>query len=144
MSIEAAGLVGPDGTKLAKFEYPDAFAIPNIEIVGPRLLVLPAARVEYTTKGGIVVPEHAQERTRKGIVLLGGDGIMLENGKKLPPRVKPGWEVLFARYAGTELEIEGNEYLIIQESDVRAIFTFRGNLIERLKALNEKRANEAS
>lgn len=144
MSIEAPGLVGPDGTKLAKFEYPDSFAIPNIEIVGPRLLVLPAARVEYQTRGGVIVPEHAQERTRKGIVLVNGDGLMLESGKKIPPRVNVGMEILFARYAGTELEIEGNEYLIIQESDIRAVFTYRGNLIERLKALAEEQAAKPS
>lgn len=138
MTIEVpAPLVGPDGSTLAKSEYPTEFAIPNIEIVGPRLLVLPAMRVEYKTKGGIVVPEHAQERTSKGIVLLGGDGVVLENGKKLKPRVEPGWEILFARYAGTEIEIADAKYLIIQESDVRAIFTFRGNLIQRLKEMSQ-------
>ena len=137
MSIETLPLVGPEGSPLRKSEYPESFAIPNIEVVGPRLLVLPARRVEYQTAHGLIVPEHAQERTSKGIVLLNGDGLMLESGERVPPRVEVGYEILFARYAGTELELEDTQYLIIQESDIRAIFTYRGNILTRLREMRD-------
>lgn len=133
MNIAIPKLVGPDGLSLSKPEYPAEFAIPNIEVVGPRLLVLPARNVEYQTKGGIVVPEHAQERHSKGIVLLLGDGVMLEDGTKLKPRVEAGQEIIYARYAGVELTLQDTEYLIIQESDVRVILSYRGNILTQLR-----------
>lgn len=133
MNIQAPGLVNGVGEPVRKSEYPREFKLPNITIVGPRLLVLPAQRVEYQTAGGLIVPEAAQERTAKGIVLLNGDGLMLENGTRIEPRVPVGMEILFARYAGTELELDEVTYLIIQESDIRAIFDYRGNLLDRMQ-----------
>ena len=105
-------------------EYP--IIVPNIELVGPRVLVMPPVRRETQTDAGIVIPESAQEFTQKGLVLLVGDGTMLENGKRRKPRVEPGWEIIYARYAGVELELNGTKYLIINESDIRCILTYVG------------------
>lgn len=100
--------------------------IPNIEIVGPRVLILPHKPREYRTDGGIVVPEHAQGQAQKGLVILTGDGAMLADGTKLAPRVQPGWEVIYARYAGVELELDGDMYLIVQESEIRCVLRYSG------------------
>jgi chaperonin GroES len=106
--------------------------VPNIRIVGPRLLVLPAQAVEYQTGTGIVIPEKAQDHSAKGVVLLLGDGVMLENGTRLKSNVEVGDEIVYARYAGVELEMEGEKYLIIQESDVRCVLTYRGKAFKML------------
>lgn len=127
IAVEPA-LIAPDGRPVAAPEYPKIPGAPNIEVVGPRLLILPAERREFTTSTGLVIPPNAQEHTNKGIVLLLGDGIMLENGTIIPPRVKVGQEIIYARYAGVELEMDKTKYLIIQESDVRAILSYRGTL----------------
>lgn len=106
-------------------EYGDII-IPNIEIVGPRLLVYPKPRRERVTDVGIIIPEAAQEYSQEGVVVLTGDGIMLDNGERIPPRVQPGWAIIYARYAGVELEMEDYKFLIIQESEVRCILTYKG------------------
>lgn len=132
-TVTLPDLVDAVGRPIQKTEYPDAFALPNIEIVGPRLLVLPAKNVDYQTAHGLVVPAQAQEKHSKGIVLLNGDGIMLDNGSRIDPRVPVGMEIIYARYAGVELTLEEVDYLIIQESDVRCILSYRGNLLERMR-----------
>jgi len=126
MSID---IVGPDGKEIpveGQFrEYPE-FKVPYIDIVGPRLLILPKPRQTYKTNVGIIIPEAAQEHTQEGMVLLTGDGILLENGERIPSRVEIGDSIIYARYAGVELELDGVKYMIIQESDVRAILTYKG------------------
>ncbi len=119
-------LVTPDGKPIAKPEY--NIRIPNIRIVGPRLLVLPPTRRDRTTDAGVIIPAQAQEDVQKALVILTGDGVVLQNGERLKHCVEPGDEIIYARYAGVELELDGQQYLIIQESDVRAVLTYRGKL----------------
>lgn len=126
--ITAPTLVTPDGRPLElRDEY--EIRIPNVEIVGPRLLILPPVERERHTAGGLIIPEHAKDHTKKGVVLLTGDGVMLADGTKLPPRVEAGWEILYANYAGMEVLLDGFKFIIIQESDVRAILTYRGQVL---------------
>jgi chaperonin GroES len=76
---------------------------------------------EERTKSGIIIPDTAKEKPIMGKVIAVGDGRMLENGQKVPLSVKEGDRVLFGKYAGTEVKIEGEEYLIMREDDVLAI-----------------------
>ena len=76
---------------------------------------------EETTKGGIIIPDTAKEKPAEGKVTAVGNGKLLENGKRLPLQVKEGDRVLFGKYAGTEIKIEGEERLIMREDDVIAI-----------------------
>jgi chaperonin GroES len=72
-------------------------------------------------RGGIIIPDTAREKPMKGKVLAVGNGRVLENGKKLPLDVKVGDEILFGKYSGTEIEIDGEEVLIVREDEVLAI-----------------------
>lgn len=76
---------------------------------------------EEKTKGGIIIPDAAKEKPQEGRVIAVGDGKMLENGTKAPLTVKVGDKILFGKYAGTEIKIEGEEHLILREDDVLAI-----------------------
>jgi len=76
---------------------------------------------EQKTKGGIIIPDSAKEKPQEGKVLAVGNGKCLEDGKILPLDVKVGDKVLFSKYSGTEIKIDGNEYLIMKEDDVQAI-----------------------
>jgi len=76
---------------------------------------------EETTKGGIIIPDTAKEKPIEGEVVAVGNGKVLENGKKLPLEVKKGDRVLFGKYAGTDIQIEGEERLIMREDDIIAI-----------------------
>ena len=87
----------------------------NITPLGDRVLVQ-SASAETTTKGGIIIPDSAQEKPQRGIVVAVGSG-----KKEEPMTVKVGDEVLFGKYGGTELTLEGAEYLIMRESDIYAI-----------------------
>ncbi|MBW1680899.1 MAG: co-chaperone GroES [Deltaproteobacteria bacterium] len=76
---------------------------------------------EETTKGGIIIPDTAKEKPVEGEIIAVGKGKVLEDGKTLPLEVKEGDRILFGKYAGTEIKIEGEEYLIMREDDVIAI-----------------------
>ncbi|KGQ22164.1 co-chaperone GroES [Thermus filiformis] len=76
---------------------------------------------EPKTKGGIVLPDTAKEKPQKGKVIAVGSGRVLENGQKVPLEVKEGDIVVFAKYGGTEIEIDGEEYVILSERDLLAI-----------------------
>ncbi|HEN20837.1 MAG: co-chaperone GroES [Deltaproteobacteria bacterium] len=76
---------------------------------------------EEKTKGGIIIPDTAKEKPIEGVVVAVGDGKLLDNGKKMPLEVKKGDRILFGKYAGTELKIEGEELLIMKEDDIIAI-----------------------
>jgi chaperonin GroES len=84
-------------------------------------IVVKAVNQESRTKGGIVLPETAKEKPQEGEVAAVGTGKILENGQKLPLEVKVGDRVIYSKYAGTEVKIEGEEYLILSERDVLAI-----------------------
>jgi len=76
---------------------------------------------EETTKGGIIIPDTAKEKPIEGKIVAVGSGKILESGKKSPLEVKKGDRVLFGKYAGTEIKVEGEEYLIMREDDIVAI-----------------------
>jgi chaperonin GroES len=76
---------------------------------------------EEKTKGGIIIPDTAKEKPIEGKVIAVGDGKMTEDGKKIPMQVKKGDRVLFGKYAGTEIQLDGEEHLIMREDDIVAI-----------------------
>jgi len=76
---------------------------------------------EEKTKGGIVLPDTAKEKPQKGKVLAVGPGRVLENGQRVALEVKEGDKVLFAKYGGTEIELDGKDLMILQERDVLAV-----------------------
>ena len=76
---------------------------------------------EETTEGGIIIPDTAKEKPVEGKVTAVGDGKVADDGKKIPLEVKAGDKVLFGKYAGTEIQIEGEEHIIMREDDIIAI-----------------------
>ncbi|NPA16073.1 MAG: co-chaperone GroES [Deferribacteres bacterium] len=86
-----------------------------------RVLVKPYEEEERKTKGGIIIPDTAKEKPQKGEVVAVGEGRILENGQKLPLCVKVGDKVIFGKYAGTEVEIDDEKYLVMREEDIYAI-----------------------
>jgi chaperonin GroES len=76
---------------------------------------------EERTKGGIIIPDNAKEKPQQGEVIAVGSGKILEDGKKAPLEVKKGDRVLFGKYSGTEIKIDGNEYLMMREEDILGI-----------------------
>lgn len=76
---------------------------------------------EGKTKGGIIIPDAAKEKPQEGKVIAVGDGKLLENGTKAPMAVKPGDKILFGKYSGTEIKVDGEEHLILREDDIFAI-----------------------
>lgn len=76
---------------------------------------------ESRTAGGIVLPDTAKEKPKQGRVISVGPGRLTEEGKRVPPEVKAGEVILFGSYAGTEVKIEGKEYLILREEDVLGV-----------------------
>ena len=76
---------------------------------------------EEVKKGGIIIPDTAKEKPQKGEVIAIGPGRLDENGKRIPMEVKEGDKVLFSKYAGTEVKIGEEEYLIMREDDILAI-----------------------
>ena len=92
----------------------------KIRPMGDRLVVKASER-ETTTKSGIVLPDTAKEKPQEGEVLAVGPGKVLDNGKRSTLEVQTGQRVLFAKYAGTEVKIDGEDYLILRESDIMGI-----------------------
>ncbi len=92
----------------------------SLKPLGSRVVVEPI-EMEEMTAGGIVLPETAKEKPQKGKVLSIGPGDRNEEGKRVPMDVSVGDTVLFAKYAGTEIKVEGKKLLILKESDLLAI-----------------------
>jgi chaperonin GroES len=86
-----------------------------------RILVRRMAE-EDKTAGGLFIPDTAKEKPQKGEVVATGKGRVTEDGKVLPLEVKSGDKILFSKYAGTELKLEGQEYLMMREEDILGIF----------------------
>jgi chaperonin GroES len=84
-------------------------------------VIIKRLEAEEKTSGGIVLPDTAKEKPRRGTVLSVGSGRLLENGKRQPLAVKAGDKVLFSSYAGTEVKVDGEEMVIMEESDILAI-----------------------
>ena len=76
---------------------------------------------ETTTKGGIIIPDTAKEKPAEGKVAAVGNGKVGDDGKRVPLEVKKGDRVLFGKYAGTEVKVDGDEYLIMREDDVLGV-----------------------
>ncbi len=76
---------------------------------------------EETTKGGIIIPDSAKEKPQEGKVIAVGNGKVAEDGKVTPLDVKKGDKILFSKYAGTEVSIDGEEHLIVREDDVLGV-----------------------
>ena len=76
---------------------------------------------EEKTKGGIIIPDTAKEKPMEGEVIAVGSGKVLENGTKQAPEVKKGDRILFGKYSGTEVKIDGVEHLIMREDDILGI-----------------------
>jgi chaperonin GroES len=76
---------------------------------------------EERTKGGIIIPDTAKEKPIEGKVIAVGDGKIKEDGKKIPLEVKKGDRVLFTKYGGNEIKIDGEEHLMMREDDILAI-----------------------
>ena len=92
----------------------------SLKPLGSRVVIEPTEQEEVTA-GGIVLPETAKEKPQKGKILSVGPGDRDEAGKRIPLDVKVGDTVLYAKYAGTEIKVEGKKLLILKESDVLAI-----------------------
>lgn len=84
-------------------------------------VVLKPIQAEEKTKGGIVLPDTAKDKPQEGEVIAVGPGRVLDNGTKLAPEVKVGDRVIYSKYSGSEVKIEGEEYLIVRESDILAV-----------------------
>ncbi|MBK1734378.1 co-chaperone GroES [Halorhodospira abdelmalekii] len=85
-------------------------------------VVIQRLEEERTSPGGIVIPDTAAEKPIKGKVIAVGNGKMLDNGERRPVEVSPGDQVLFGKYSGTEVKIDGADYLVMREDDIMAVF----------------------
>jgi chaperonin GroES len=92
----------------------------KIRPLGDKVLV-ERVEAEAKTAGGIVLPDTAKEKPQRGKVVSVGEGKVLEDGTRREPQVKKGDLVLFTSYAGTDVKIDGKEYLIMDESDIMAV-----------------------
>jgi chaperonin GroES len=88
--------------------------------LGDRVVVKPTPREEMT-KSGIVLPDTAKEKPQEGTILAAGPGRILDDGKREAMDVKEGQKVLYAKYAGTEFKVEGDDLLIVSQKDILAI-----------------------
>jgi len=92
----------------------------NVKPLGDRVVVK-VIKTEEKTKSGIVLPDTAKEKPQEGEIIAVGTGRMLDNGQKVDLEVKVGDRIIFSKYAGTEIKIDGEEYLIFSERDILAI-----------------------
>lgn len=91
-----------------------------IRPLGEKVLVK-RMEAEDRTAGGIVLPDSAKEKPKRGTILSVGDGRLLDTGKRAPLQVRAGDKVLFTSYAGTEVKVSGEEMIIMDESDILAV-----------------------
>ncbi|MBI4322186.1 MAG: co-chaperone GroES [Chloroflexi bacterium] len=94
----------------------------TLKPLGDRVLVKPSPK-EEVTKSGIVLPDTAKEKPQEGTVIAAGPGRLGEDGKRVVMEVKEGDKILYAKYAGTEVKLDGDEYLILSERDILAVLT---------------------
>jgi chaperonin GroES len=92
----------------------------NVKPLADRILVKPL-EAEEKTKGGIIIPDNAKEKPQKGEVIAVGPGKIADNGTKIVMELKKGDKVLYGKYSGTEVTVDGQELLIVRESDVLAV-----------------------
>ncbi len=92
----------------------------NMKPLADRVIVKPTP-AEDKTKGGLIVPDTAKEKPVIGEVIAIGPGKITDDGKKIAPEIKVGDKILYGKYSGTEVTVEGEEYLIMREADIFAI-----------------------
>lgn len=92
----------------------------KVRPLGDKILIK-RLEAESRTAGGIVLPDSAKEKPKRGRIIAIGDGKLLDTGERAKPQVKKGEEVLFTSYAGTEIKIDGEELIIMDESDILAV-----------------------
>jgi chaperonin GroES len=92
----------------------------KVKPLADRVLVKPQEEAEVK-KGGIIIPDTAKEKPQQGEVIAIGPGKVTESGQKVPMEVKKGDTILYGKYSGTEVTIDGEDYLIMRESDILAI-----------------------
>ena len=92
----------------------------NIKPLGDRVVIRPAQREERTASG-VILPDTAKEKPQRGTIVAAGPGKLGEDGKRVALEVSVGDEVLYAKYAGTEIKIAGEDLLIVGEKDILAI-----------------------
>jgi chaperonin GroES len=118
----------PARLALSAWECQIVLEVPRISVevirmklkpLGDRLIVK-AVEEDTTTASGIVLPDTAKEKPQKGKVLAVGDGKLDDNGQRVPLDVSEGDEVLYSKYGGTEISVEGEDLLVLRESDVLA------------------------
>jgi chaperonin GroES len=93
----------------------------NIKPLQDRVVIRPLEETAQTTAGGIVIPDTAKEKPQLGEVVAVGPGRLNEEGKKIPVGVKVGDKVFHTKYGGTNVKIDGDEYIILREDDILAI-----------------------
>jgi chaperonin GroES len=86
-------------------------------------IVVKRTQHEEKTKGGIIIPDSAKEKPVEGLVIAVGAGKTLKSGKAHPIEVKAGDRVLFGKYAGTEVKLDGEEHVLLREDDLLAVYT---------------------
>lgn len=84
-------------------------------------LIVKRLEEEERTKGGIIIPDNAKEKPQQGEVIAVGSGKLLDDGKRNPLEVKKGDKVLFGKYSGSEIKIDGEEYLMMREEDILGV-----------------------
>jgi chaperonin GroES len=94
----------------------------NLKPLGDRVVVEHVEQADKTA-GGVFLPDTAKEKPQEGRVLAVGSGRTLDNGTKLAMDVKPGDKIIYSKYSGSEIKLDGKEYLIISEKDVLAVIT---------------------
>ena len=94
----------------------------NLTPLHDRVIVRPA-QAEETTKGGLIIPDTAKEKPQRGEIVAIGGGKVADDGKTTPLTVKVGDSVLYGKYSGTEISIDGTDYLIMRESDIFAVYS---------------------
>jgi chaperonin GroES len=92
----------------------------NLKPLGSHILVQRSSPADKST-GGIVLPENAKDKPKEGKVIAVGNGKMMEDGKRQTMQLKAGDRVLFSSYAGTEVKSDGQDYLVMEESDIFAV-----------------------
>ena len=92
----------------------------NIKPIGDKVIVQ-RVEAEEKTAGGIVLPDSAKEKPKRGVILAVGSGRLLDDGSRSEMQVKKNDEVIFTSYAGTEIKVDGEDYMIMDESDILGV-----------------------
>jgi len=92
----------------------------NLKPLGDRVVVEHVEQQEKSA-GGVFLPDTAKEKPQEGMILAVGPGRVLDNGTTVPPAVKAGDRVIFSKYSGSEIKLDGKDYLIVSEKDVLAV-----------------------